>query len=56
MPLALRIEMILEKITTKPPIKRIFEILLLMLYDKISNKLEKEAVFLVCSKEEVETL
>ena len=53
-PLALKIDMILEKITTNPPIKRIVEILLVMLSAKISPKLEKEAVFLAWLKEVTE--
>ena len=47
-PLALKMDIILEKITTKPPIKRMVEMLLVILCDKISPKLEKEAVF--CTK------
>ena len=46
-PLAFTIEMILEKITTNPPIKTIVEILLVILSANTSPKLEKETkVFL----------
>ena len=41
----------LEKITTKPPISKMVEMLLLILSAKISPRLEKEAVFFVCLKE-----
>ena len=41
-PLAFKIEIIHEKITTKPPIRRIVVILLIMLFDKISPRFEKE--------------
>lgn len=47
-PLAFRMEIILEKITTKPPIIKIVEILLDMLFPKISPKFENET-FLVTS-------
>lgn len=43
-PLAFTIEMILEKITTNPPIKSIVEMLLVMLSANTSPKLEKETV------------
>ena len=42
-PLDFRIEIIEEKITTNPPITKIDFILLTILSDKISPKLEKEA-------------
>ena len=41
-PLDFNIEIILEKITTKPPIKTIVEILLVILSDNTSPKFEKE--------------
>ena len=44
-PLALKIEIILEKITTKPPIKIIVETLLVILSAKTSPKLEKQILF-----------
>ena len=42
-PLAFKMEIILEKITTNPPIKRIVEILFVILSAKTSPKLEKDA-------------
>ena len=54
-PLDFRIEMIEEKITTNPPIIKIDFILLTILSDKISPKLEKEAgVFVFAYVLEVE--
>ena len=44
--------MMLEKITIKPPINKIVEILLVILCAKISPKLEKVTVFLSCLKAE----
>ena len=46
MPLALRIDRILENMTINPPIKRIVEMLLVILSARISPRLEKEALFL----------
>ena len=46
-PLALKMEIILEKITTNPPIKRMVEMLLVILSAKISPKLENETDFCV---------
>ena len=43
-PLAFTIEIILEKITTNPPIKSIVEILLVILSASTSPKLEKETM------------
>ena len=45
MPLALRIDRILENMTINPPIKRIVEMLLVILSARISPRLEKEALF-----------
>ena len=45
-PLDFRIDIILENITTKPPINKIVEILLVILSDIISPKFEKEATLL----------
>ena len=47
-PLPFKMDMILEKITTKPPIKKIVEVALVMLSANISPKLEKDTVLVVC--------
>lgn len=43
-PLAFKIDMMLEKITTKPPISKIVEILLVILSDRTSPRLDKVTV------------
>ena len=43
-PVDFKIEIMLAKITIKPPIRRIVEILDVILFDKISPKFDKETV------------
>ena len=46
-PLAFKIEIMLEKTTTNPPINKIVEMLFVILLPKISPKLEKDTLELV---------
>ena len=47
-PIAFEMDIILEKITTKPPINKIVEVALVILSANIPPKLEKDAVLVVC--------
>ena len=52
-PLAFKMDIILEKITTNPPINKIVEVALVILSANISPKLEKDAILMVCLLESV---